>query len=131
MANKVMDKQDNIYLTETDYDTLVQNGSITKGGETVNYDAGNLHLVPFEDTPIATTSLAGKVKPDGITITITQDGTISSFGGVTDTRVNNVSIVTNHIANITKDATPTFGSNNFVSSGGVYDILPTVEDIPD
>lgn len=33
------------------------------------------------DVPIATTEIAGKVKPDGTTITITEDGTISSVGG--------------------------------------------------
>lgn len=31
--------------------------------------------------PIATTEVAGKVKPDGTTITITEDGTISAVGG--------------------------------------------------
>lgn len=33
------------------------------------------------DIPIATTTTAGKVKPDGTTITITDDGTISTVGG--------------------------------------------------
>lgn len=33
------------------------------------------------DTPIATTTTAGKVKPDGTTITITDDGTISAVNG--------------------------------------------------
>lgn len=33
------------------------------------------------DIPIATTTTAGKVKPDGTTITITDDGTISAVGG--------------------------------------------------
>ena len=33
------------------------------------------------DIPIATTTTAGKVKPDGETITITNDGTISAVGG--------------------------------------------------
>lgn len=33
------------------------------------------------DIPIATTTTAGKVKPDGETITITDDGTISAVGG--------------------------------------------------
>lgn len=33
------------------------------------------------DVPIATTTTAGKVKPDGTTITITNDGTISAVGG--------------------------------------------------
>lgn len=36
------------------------------------------------DVPIATTSVAGKVKPDGTTITVTSDGTISSTGGTSD-----------------------------------------------
>lgn len=31
--------------------------------------------------PIATTEVAGKVKPDGTTITVTEDGTISAVGG--------------------------------------------------
>lgn len=40
-------------------------------------------VTALEDTqtPIATTSTPGKVKPDGTTITITADGTISSVGG--------------------------------------------------
>lgn len=33
------------------------------------------------DVPIATTTTAGKVKPDGTTIAITDDGTISAVGG--------------------------------------------------
>lgn len=33
------------------------------------------------DVPIATTQVAGKVKPDGTTITVTDDGTISAVGG--------------------------------------------------
>jgi hypothetical protein len=33
------------------------------------------------DVPIATTTIAGKVKPDGTTIAITDDGTISAVGG--------------------------------------------------
>ena len=34
-----------------------------------------------DNTPIATTEVAGKVKPDGITILIESDGTISAIGG--------------------------------------------------
>lgn len=37
--------------------------------------------VDAQATPIATTDVAGKVKPDGTTITVTEDGTISSVGG--------------------------------------------------
>lgn len=34
-----------------------------------------------DNTPVATTEVAGKVKPDGSTITITADGVISAVGG--------------------------------------------------
>lgn len=46
------------------------------------------HSQYLTSVPVATTSAAGKVKPDGTTITITQDGTISasaSGGGITGT----------------------------------------------
>lgn len=43
-----------------------------------------------EDVPIATTTIAGKVKPDGTTITITNDGTISAVGGGGSTPTNMV-----------------------------------------
>lgn len=42
------------------------------------------------DVPIATTTTAGKVKPDGNTITITDDGTISAVGGGGSTPANMV-----------------------------------------
>lgn len=44
-----------------------------------NIDTGNLS----DNLPIATTSISGMVKPDGSTITITADGTISAVGGGT------------------------------------------------
>ena len=37
--------------------------------------------VPAEQIPTATTSTLGGVKPDGTTITVTEDGTISAAGG--------------------------------------------------
>ena len=37
--------------------------------------------VPTEQIPAATTSILGGVKPDGTTITVTEDGTISAVGG--------------------------------------------------
>ena len=49
-------------------ETILGKGDITVGGGTGN-------------VPIATTTTAGKVKPDGTTITITDDGTISAVGG--------------------------------------------------
>lgn len=42
-----------------------------------------------EETPIATTELVGKVKPDGTSITIDEDGTLHSVG-VTQEYVNNI-----------------------------------------
>lgn len=42
------------------------------------------------DVPIATTTTAGKVKPDGTTITVTDDGTISAVGGGGSTPANMV-----------------------------------------
>ena len=49
-----------------------------------NIDTGNLS----DNLPIATTSISGMVKPDGSTITITDDGTISAVGGGTATTVS-------------------------------------------
>ena len=37
--------------------------------------------VPAEQIPVATTSTLGGVKPDGNTITVTEDGTLSAAGG--------------------------------------------------
>ena len=37
--------------------------------------------VPTEQIPVATSSTIGSVKPDGTTITVTEDGTISANGG--------------------------------------------------
>ena len=37
--------------------------------------------VPTEQIPVATASSLGGVKPDGTTITVTEDGTISATGG--------------------------------------------------
>ena len=37
--------------------------------------------VPSTQIPVATTSTLGGVKPDGTTITVTEDGTISATGG--------------------------------------------------
>ena len=55
------------------YMKLKTDGVTTKINET-----GELEAVP-QETPIATTSTVGTVKPDGTTITTTADGTISSI----------------------------------------------------
>ena len=49
-----------------------------------NIDTGNLS----DNLPIATTSISGMVKPDGSTITVTDDGTISAVGGGTASTVS-------------------------------------------
>lgn len=51
------------------------------------------------DVPIATTEVAGKVKPDGTTITITGDGTISAVGGGGSTPTNMVTTDTDQTIN--------------------------------
>lgn len=63
------------------------------------------------DVPIATPTRAGKVKPDGTTITVTADGTISAVGGGT-TRP-----WTNLISSpITSDANTTFELNESIDN---------------
>lgn len=49
------------------------------------------------DVPIATTTTAGKVKPDGTTITITDDGTISAVSGGGSTPANMMTTDTDQI----------------------------------
>jgi len=41
-------------------------------------------------------------------------------GGVEDVKINNVSIVTNNVANIPTTSTATSGSTDLITSGGVY-----------
>ena len=49
---------------------------------TKNYVNNAIDAIDIPDnTPIATTQVAGKVKPDGVTIIIERDGTISAIGG--------------------------------------------------
>lgn len=56
-------------------------------------------------TPIATASTAGMVKPDGSVVTVDANGTLS----------------------INMDTTPTSGSTNAITSGGVYNVLGDIE----
>ena len=87
---------------------------------------------------IATTSTEGLVKPDGTTITI-NDGTISATqptidSALSDSSSNAVqnSVVTAAIngkqATLTFDSTPTNGSNNPATSGGIYTALSSKAD---
>lgn len=71
-------------LTLTKQNKLVEGANITltdnaDGTTTISASGGGGG--GGSDVPIATTSTAGKVKPDGTTITITDDGTISAVGG--------------------------------------------------
>lgn len=66
-------------ITKTGTSGLVDTYTITyTDGTTSTYTVTN---GADGDVPIATTSTAGKVKPDGLTVTIDSDGTIHSTGG--------------------------------------------------
>lgn len=72
------------------------------------------------DIPIATTTTAGKVKPDGTTITITDDGTISAVGGGGSTPTNMVTTDTEQ--EITK-----FKNFSGIRSEQINNIRPSLE----
>lgn len=63
----------------------LKQGDITAGDNvTVEKTATGVRISSTgstDDIPIATTEVTGKVKPDGTTITVTEDGTISAAGG--------------------------------------------------
>lgn len=65
------------------------------------------------DVPIATTETAGKVKPDGTTITITDDGTISAVAGGGSAPANMVTTDTEQ----TITANKTFSTSSVVTFG--------------
>ena len=44
-----MNLQRIVYLSETEYQSLVSNGSITKGGRTLTYDQNDLYITPSND----------------------------------------------------------------------------------
>ena len=69
-------------LNQSKQDTLVSGTNIKTINGTSILGAGDITISSGGgDVPIATTEVAGKVKPDGTTITITNDGTISAVGG--------------------------------------------------
>ena len=51
---------------------------------------------------------------------------VNSFGAVDDVRINGTSVVVNKIAALTVDADPTENSLNLVTSGGVYNAIPSI-----
>lgn len=87
------------------------------------------------DVPIATTETAGKVKPDGTTITITDDGTISAVAGGGSAPANMVTTDTEQTITANKTFSPssvvtfgageaktTIGGNTVKIGGDNYDI---------
>ena len=91
--------------------------------------------------PVATTAVAGIVKPDGTTVTVDADGTIhgaqtyqlppasqNTLGGVK--LGQNLSMDAdnklNAYANIETDAIPTAGSTKVPLTGGTYTMINTV-----
>ena len=75
------------------------------------------------DVPIATTTTAGKVKPDGTTITITDDGTISAVGGGGSVPTNMVTTDTDQtitgIKTFTPSDTPSYGVKTGLAVGSM------------
>jgi len=68
-------KQDKfVELTSSQYDTLINDGEVTVGGITYEYDSSTYYIIT--------------------------DGTTPSSGGISDVMVDNVSIVSNNIADL-------------------------------
>lgn len=78
-----------------------ENITLNKNAETGDITISSTGGGGTGDIPIATTTTAGKVKPDGTTITITDDGTISASGGGS-TPTNMVTTDSNQTINGTK-----------------------------
>ena len=95
---------------------LPQRNRLQFKGATVT-DENEITVVEIEEggesTPIATTEIAGKVKPDGTSITIAEDGTITAIGGGSE-----VPIATTEIAGKVKPdgSTITITNNGTISA---------------
>jgi hypothetical protein len=108
-----------------------------------NFDTIDTKIKEAADAipPVATTAVAGTVKPDGTTITVDADGTIhgsqtyqlpvassNTLGGIK--LGQNLSMgednKLNAYANIETDAIPTAGSTNVPISGGTYSMINTL-----
>lgn len=90
LGNEVNDLTGRVTANEADISTMKTNkqNKLTAGTNVTLTDLtdGTVRIDAtggggISDIPIATTTTAGKVKPDGTTITITDDGTISAVGG--------------------------------------------------
>lgn len=87
------------YYNKDEIDAALENVDVDLTGyATEKYVNDAIEAIEIPDnTPIATVDVAGKVKPDGTTITITEDGTISSVatGGGGSVEVDGKTIVNN------------------------------------
>ena len=81
LKNAGLLNEDELYLVENE--TLDAMGNVVKnvGTPVQNTDAANKAYVDGKTPPVATSSTAGIVKPDGTTITVDANGVISSSGG--------------------------------------------------
>lgn len=133
--------------------TLTKNFSLTKPDASENIDISVLNgnfdkiddqLKKAADAlpPVATTEVAGIVKPDGTTLKIDKDGTMhgantyqlpiasaEQLGGVKIGK--NLTMqedgTLNAYASLNTDAAPTHGSENVPTSGGTYDMIHDVD----
>ena len=72
------------YITDDYEEPEVKSNKVTDINSTntnEQYPSAKAVYDAIQDVPIATTEVAGKVKPDGTTITVDTDGTIHSVGG--------------------------------------------------
>lgn len=63
--------------------TQATNTGVSTINDTTNKGKAELNKIVADKVPPATVDTLGLVKPDGITVMVTEDGTISSSGGVT------------------------------------------------
>lgn len=116
--------------TDTEVSQLIIN-TLTKAQYKALKDAGSineaeLYMVTDETIDVATTSAAGIVKPDGTTITITDDGTISvvSDGSSEDYLTSETATATYQtLANLSTELSSTSTDTQYPSAKAVYDLI--------
>lgn len=128
----------NYKLTKPDTSDLVD---ITVLNENFNIIDKEIKKAADAIPPVATTSIAGIVKPDGSTTTVDPDGTIhgaqsyelpaataNTLGGVKVGKnlMMGADNTLNAYANIETDPEPTSGSENVPLSGGTYSMIGAV-----
>lgn len=91
-----------------------ENITLNKNTETGDITISSTGGGGTSDIPIATTTIAGKVKPDGTTITVTEDGTISANSSYTLPTAS-----TTQLGGVKVDGTSvTIDSNGVISATG-------------